>query len=85
LNIANTEVPMTVVAKTCGCKERYTRKVTYTFIDAYHGLCVDKKDIILAELESCERLLKHTATDEIDKRAIESEIAELKMSLDMMA
>lgn len=85
MNIADTEVPLAVAAKTCSCKEKNTRKVTYIFIHAYHGLCLDKKDIILAELESCERLLKYTTTEEIDKKAIESEIAELKMSLDMMA
>jgi hypothetical protein len=50
-NIAHTEVHLTVVAKTCGCKDKYTRKVTYTFIDAYHGPCLIKKDIILAELD----------------------------------
>jgi hypothetical protein len=84
MNIAVTEVPLTIVAKTCGCKEK-NRKVTYSFIDAYHSLCMDKKDIISAEIQACERLLKYTtAADETDKSAIETEIEELKMTMDLM-
>jgi hypothetical protein len=47
------------------------------------GLCIDKKDIISAELEACERLLKYTA-DKEDEETIKKEIAELKMALDLM-
>jgi hypothetical protein len=86
MHITESEVPVKVVAKTCGCKEKSNnadRKVTYSFVVDYHNLCIDKKDIISAELEACERLLKHTA-DEIDKNIIETEITELKMTLDLM-
>jgi hypothetical protein len=86
MNIAESEVPVKVVAKICGCKEKSNnagRKVTYSLIDDYHNLCIDKKDIISAKLEACERILKRT-TDEIDKKIIETEIAELKMTLDLM-
>jgi len=82
LNISEAEVPIKVVAKTCGCNEK-KRKVTYQFIDSYHSLCLDKKDIIYAELEACERLLKY-ASDEGDKKIAESEIAGLKMALDLL-
>ena len=70
-----------MVAKTCGAKEK--RKVTYAILDSYHNLCLDKKDIISAELEACERLLKYS-TDPADKKAVEVEITELKMALDLM-
>jgi hypothetical protein len=86
MNIAESEEPVKVIAKTCGCKEKSNntvRKIIYSFIDSYHHLCIDKKDIISAELEACERLLKHN-TDEIDKKLIETEITELKMALDLM-
>jgi hypothetical protein len=83
MNIAYSEVPMTVEAKTCGCKEKNMQKVTYSFTDSYHSLCIDKKDIISAELEACGRLLKYTA-DKADRETIEKEIAELKMALDLM-
>ena len=83
MNIAETERAFPIVAKTCGCTEKDKRKVTYEFIDSYHSLCLDKKDIIYAELEACERLLKYTL-DERYKKTIESEIAEIKMALDLL-
>ena len=84
MNITEGETPFNIVAKTCGCNDNdndNTKKITYTFIDAYHGLYIDKKDIISAELQACERLLKDNSADEIDRRATEKEIAELKFAL----
>jgi hypothetical protein len=68
--------------RTCGCKER-SRKVTYSFIDAYHSLCLDKKDLVLAELEEWTKLLKY-AIQETDKKTTEREIFELKTAIDLM-
>lgn len=82
MNIAYTEEPFKIVAKTCGCKEK-VKKVTYSFIDSYHSLCIDKRDIISAELEACERLLKYTV-DNADRETIETEVVELKMALGLM-
>ena len=89
MNVIQTEQLSSIVAKICGCKkEGKTRKVTYTFVDAYHSLCLDKRDIIFEELNACERLLKYPTEynidDEIEKKAIESEIAYLKMILDLI-
>jgi hypothetical protein len=81
MNVTDTESP-TILAKTCGCKEKHL-KVTYFFIDSCHSLCLDKKDLIYAEIEACDRLSRYTR-DEIDKKVIEKEIAELKMSLDLI-
>ena len=81
MNVTDTESP-TILAKTCGCKEKYL-KVTYFFIDSCHSLCLDKKDLIYAEIEACNRLSRFTR-DEIDKKVIEKEIAELKLSLDLI-
>jgi vacuolar-type H+-ATPase subunit D/Vma8 len=82
VNIAHGEEDYDMVAKTCGCKDT-KRKVTYSFVDSYHGLCKDKKDIVLSEIQACERLTNDTR-DEIDKNVIETEIAELKMTLDLL-
>ena len=82
MNIAHTESDYDIVAKTCGCKDT-TKKVTYSFIDSYHGLCKDKKEIVLSEIQACERLNNNTR-DAIDKRIIETEITELKMTLDLL-
>ena len=54
--------------------------MTYEFIDSYHSLCLDKKDIIYAEIEASDTLLKDVS-NEVDKKTIKSEIAELKMAL----
>ena len=43
MNIGDPESPVTILAKTCGCRER-NMKVTYSFIDSYHSLCLDKKE-----------------------------------------
>lgn len=57
--------------------------MTYAFVDAYHGLCKDKKDIILSEIQACERL-KNFTLDQIDRSIIDSEISELKIMLDLL-
>jgi hypothetical protein len=81
MNIADSEVPVMIVAKTCGCTEK--RKISYAFSHGYHDLCLDKKDIVSAQLEACERLLKY-AVDLNDKTTVEHEIIELGMALDLM-
>ncbi len=82
MNIAHTEADYDMVAKTCGCKDS-KRKVTYSFVDSYHNLCSDKKDIILSEIQACERLSKYTG-DINDKIILENEIGELKLALDLL-
>ena len=72
------EVPLKVVAKTCVDQER-NRKVTYSIVDNYDSLYIDKKDIISAQLEACNRLLK-SAIDTTDKEIIEIEIGELRIA-----
>ena len=84
MNVIYPEVPLILIAKTCGCKEKEkARRVTYSFIDSYHSLCHEKKDIIQAELEACRKLLKYTI-DPTDKKIIGREIEELKMTLDLL-
>jgi hypothetical protein len=51
------EVPFTVIAKTYFDQER-DRKVAYSVVDNYDSLYIDKKDIISAQLEACNVLLK---------------------------
>jgi hypothetical protein len=82
MNIVISEVSSNIMAKICGHNNR-NRKVTYTFVDAYHNICIDKKDILSSQLEACKRLLEYSK-DEADKKAIKKEISELKMTLDLM-
>lgn len=71
-----------VTAKTCGCREK--RQVTYALSTESHDLCLGKKDVIEAQINACERLLKYTR-EASEKSTIEKEISELKMALDLMA
>lgn len=73
-----------VIAKTCGCREKSTQKITYALLDEPHSLCMDKKDILEAQVNACQRLLKYTK-DVSERSAVEKEIAELKMTLDLLA
>jgi hypothetical protein len=82
VNIAHTEQDSDMIAKTCGCKNTKS-KVTYTFVDSYHSLCRDKKDIILSEIQACEILLRYPR-DEYDTITVEKEILELKLALDLL-
>jgi hypothetical protein len=84
MNISETEAPVRLVAKTCGCGDKDKNKVPCEFIDSYHSLCLDKKDIIYAEIEASDKLLKDVSA-EGDKKTIELEIAELKMALDLLS
>ncbi|MGA8405428.1 MAG: hypothetical protein WB664_11475 [Nitrososphaeraceae archaeon] len=82
MNIAESEIAYQMIAKTCGCKDK-NRKVTYSIIDSYHNLCSDKRDIILAQIDACERLSKYTK-DGSDYILLEHEIADLKLALDLL-
>lgn len=81
MNIVNTETPFIIEAKTCGCNKN--RNISYRFIESAHSLCYDKKEIILAQIQACDRLLKF-AKDEIDRITINNEISELKLALDLI-
>jgi len=82
MNLAEPEVDRVMTAKTCGCNER-GKRVTYAYIQAYHSLCLDEKDILAAEIEASERLLNYVV-DSHDKTAVVKELAELRMALDLM-
>ena len=82
MNIAQTENPFVIEAKTCGCKNK--KNITYSFIESSHSLCIDRREIILAQIQACERLLKYVKED-IDLRIIEKEISELKLTQDLIS
>ena len=84
MNICGSEVSMSISARTCGCREKNRKRVAYTLIESYHGLCLDKKDIIMSELEACITLLKYS-TDESDRLTIEREIVQLRTMLDLLS
>lgn len=70
-----------VTAKTCGYKD--TQRITYAFSESFHSLCLDKKAIIEAEIQACEKLFNY-APKESESSVIEKEISELRMALDLL-
>jgi hypothetical protein len=80
MNIIESEIPYLVEARTCGCKER-GRSVSYHFIESTHNLCLEKGELMLAQIQACERLLKYAKeAEEID--VLKEEIAKLRLALD---
>lgn len=80
MNIAETENPSIIEAKTCGCKNK--KSITYSFIDSSHNLCIDRREIILAQIYACEKILKYVK-DKAEAEAITREIADLKLAQDL--
>ena len=81
LNIVESEIPFIVEAKTCGCKNK--KSISYHFIESSHSLCLDKRELVLAQIQACERLLKYSR-DELELTTIKEEITELKLALDLL-
>ena len=81
MNIVKTEQPFLIEAKPSGYYQK--KSISYNFIESAHSLCLSKIEIISAQIQACERLLKYTK-DEIDMIVIEKEIVELKFALDLI-
>jgi len=74
-----------IIAKTCGCNESgRQKKVTYAISEEFHSLCMDKRDVLQAEVKACERLLKNITIQEAEREIIVEELTELKMTLDLL-
>ena len=80
MNIVKTEQPFLIEAKTTSDYFKKKKNISYNFIDSSHSLCLNKIEIISAQIQACERQLKY-AKDETDKEIIEKEIIELKFAL----
>ena len=82
MNITDSTSPI-LNAKTCESRDRKSHKVTYAFTEESLDLCHDKKDLLQAELQACEKLLTYTE-DDSEKQVVQREISELRMALDLL-
>ena len=82
MNIIENEIPYLVEAKTCGCNER-GKSVSYHFVESTHGLCLDKIELMSAQIQACDRLLKYSK-DEQERILLKDEITRLRLALDMI-
>ena len=82
MNIIESEIPYLVEARTCGCKER-GKSVSYHFLESSHSLCLEKGELMLAQIQACERLLKY-AKDQEEIHVLNEEIIRLRLALDLV-
>lgn len=81
MNILEIEFPLKIEAKTT----RYNDKtnIIYSVAELQHNICIDKKEIIREQIKACETLSRYT-TNKSDSLALEREISELKVALDIL-
>ena len=82
MNITQIETPIEIEAKTC-CYRKNKRVISYHFVESSHSLCIDRREIILAQIQACEKLLKHTKNKD-DTLLVKREISDLKLALDLI-
>ncbi len=82
MNIIENEVPYLVEAKTCGYKNR-EKSVSYQFIESSHGLYLNKAELMLSQIQACERLLKYSKDDH-ETLVLRDEMTKLKLVLDLI-
>ncbi|HEX7179746.1 MAG TPA: hypothetical protein VF220_08470 [Nitrososphaeraceae archaeon] len=80
MNIVEMENSFVIQAKTIGHKQK---NVIYSVENSYHNICIDKRGILLEQIQACERVLRY-AGDRIDQIILEKEIADLKLMLDLI-
>jgi hypothetical protein len=81
MNILETEFPFKIEAKTSKLNDK--TNVIYSIAEPYHNCCIDKKEIIIEQIKACENLLKYT-NNKNDSLALENEITELKLALNIL-
>ncbi len=81
MNILEVEFPLKIEAKTSKYKEKIN--IIYSVAELQHNFCIDKKEIIIEQIKACENLSRYT-TNKSDSLALEREISELKLALDIL-
>ena len=81
MNILEIEFPFKIEAKTSKFNDK--TNVIYSIAEPYHNCCIDKKEIIIEQIKACENLSRFT-NNKSDTVAIEKEISELKLALDIL-
>ncbi len=81
MNVTDLETLIQIDAKICGSER--SKKKDYSIMDFHHSIYINKKDIILAQIQACELLCKYT-TDEFDKNVLKKETLDLKLILDLI-
>jgi hypothetical protein len=83
MNIVEMELVSALVIEAKIIGQKKGRNVIYSVENSYHSTCIDKRGIVLGQVDACERVLKYTS-DRIDQIILEKEIADLKLMLDFI-
>ena len=81
MNILEVEFPLKIEAKTT----RYNDKtnIIYSIAELQHNICINKKEIIREQIKDCENLSRYNI-NKSDSLALEREISELKIALNIL-
>ncbi|MGD1834185.1 MAG: hypothetical protein ACPKQO_00505 [Nitrososphaeraceae archaeon] len=81
MNILEIESPIKIEART----SKFDKKIniTYSIVESYHNLCIDKKEIMKAQIQACENLSKY-ASNKNEVHVINNEISQLKFILNIL-
>jgi hypothetical protein len=81
MNVLEIEFPLKIEAKTT----RYHDKtnIIYLIAELQHNICINKKEIMREQIKACENLSRYT-TNKTESLALEREISELKVALDIL-
>lgn len=82
MNILEIEFPFKIEAKTSKFNEKIS--IIYSIAESYHNFCIDKKEIIIEQIKACEKNLSRSTNNKYEILALEKEISELKLALDIL-
>ena len=74
MNISMSESQLICEAKICGCTNN--KGIVYGFSEPVHSLCIDRKQLILSQIQACRNLLKCTK-EKHELHIVKKEIDEL--------
>jgi hypothetical protein len=81
MNILEIEFPLKIEAKTTKYNDK--TNIIYSIAELQHNICINKKEIIREQIKACENLSRYT-TNKTDTLALQREISELKIALDIL-
>ena len=81
MNIIELESPLKIEAKTSKYNEETS--IIYSIVELQHNFCIDKKEIIMEQIKACQNLSRYNTNKSVSL-ALEREISELKLALDIL-
>lgn len=81
MNILEIEFPLKIEAKTTKYNDK--TNIIYSIAELQHNICINKKEIVREQIKACENLSRYT-TNKTDTLALQREISELKIALDIL-